>query len=311
MDTAELKPLMATLAPRKVIDARRSTAACEVAVQDIRWDEPGEIRIDSGPLCLVELSDHAATPAPGRAAYHIRLDNQKDHPVGRLNFLPPGARRTVRWTAGSRQAVVCVMEPSRVGLLAGMDWQWRDIDPARTVDVRNERLSQVMRWLAEEARQPSFASELQISSLLTLLAIELHRQCERSRGERVSSEPQPPTGRLGLQQLQTIRDLIDAQATCGGPTLQELATACRMGARELSTLFHHTMGQTLRSYVAASHIERARLLLADRQLLIKQIAFQCGFRSAAAFGEAFRRATGQTPQQYRQSLGVPPSSWQH
>ncbi len=311
MDTAELKPLMATLAPRKVIDARRSTAACEVAVQDIRWDEPGEIRIDSGPLCLVELSDQAATPAPGRSTYHIRLDNQQDHPVGRLNFLPPGAQRTVRWTAGSRQAVVCVMEPRRVGLLAGMDWQWQDIDPARTVDVHNERLTQVMRWLAEEARQPSFASELQISSLMTLLTIELHQHCERSRSERSAPLPPSPAGRLGLQQLQTIKDLIEAHAVGGGPTLQELATACRMSARELSTLFHLTMGQTLRSYVAASHIERARLLLADRQLLIKQIAFQCGFRSAAAFGEAFRRATGLTPQQYRLSLGAPATAWQH
>jgi AraC family transcriptional regulator len=34
------------------------------------------------------------------------------------------------------------------------------------------------------------------------------------------------------------------------------------------------------------------------------VAYRSGFRSAAAFGEAFRRATGLTPVQYRQQLGV-------
>jgi len=45
-------------------------------------------------------------------------------------------------------------------------------------------------------------------------------------------------------------------------------------------------------------------LLADGDLLIKQVAYRSGFRSAAAFGDAFRRATGLTPVQYRQSQGV-------
>ena len=69
-------------------------------------------------------------------------------------------------------------------------------------------------------------------------------------------------------------------------------------------MFKRTAGQTMRSYVASTHIARAKLLLADGDLLIKQVAYRSGFRSAAAFGDAFRRATGLTPVQYRQSQGV-------
>lgn len=69
-------------------------------------------------------------------------------------------------------------------------------------------------------------------------------------------------------------------------------------------MFKNTTGHTLRSYVASRHIARAKVLLADGRLLVKQVAYRSGFRSAAAFGEAFRRATGLTPLQFRQSHGI-------
>jgi AraC family transcriptional regulator len=45
------------------------------------------------------------------------------------------------------------------------------------------------------------------------------------------------------------------------------------------------------------------MLLGSRQLLIKQVAYECGFRNCAAFSAAFRKATGVTPESYRSALG--------
>lgn len=296
MQTVELKPLMQSLVPRKVFGARLQEAAYEVSVQDIHWAEPGEIRLLSGPHCLIELAE---PPGPGRARYVVRTADGRERTAGTLNFMPTGSARNVRWNSGTRHAVVCVMEPERLGLLAGIDWRWGDIDPASTVDMRNERLRTGMQWLAEETARPSFGSALQATCILTMLALELHRHFAHGRDSAAMA-----SGKLGAQQLARLRELVEGGAEPAELSLAALAAACRLPARELSTLFKATTGQTLRSYVASTHIARAKLLLADGDLLIKQVAYRSGFRNAAAFGDAFRKATGSTPLQYRQGLGV-------
>jgi AraC family transcriptional regulator len=297
VQTAELKPLMQTLAPFKVFGARLQEPAYEVSVQDIHWDQPGEIHLLSGRHCIIELAE---TPAPGRARYVVQAADGQECTAGALNFMPPESERTVRWNSGNRHAVVCVMEPDRLGLLGGIDWRWGDIDLASTVDIRNDRLRTAMQWLAEETASPSFGSALQASCILTMLALELHRHfagCDA--GPRVS-------GKLDARQLARLKDIVEGGAEPAALSLAALAATCSLPARELSTMFKTTTGQTLRSYVASTHIARAKLLLADGELMIKQVAYRSGFRSAAAFGDAFRRATGLTPVQYRQRLGVDP-----
>jgi AraC-like DNA-binding protein len=46
-------------------------------------------------------------------------------------------------------------------------------------------------------------------------------------------------------------------------------------------------------------------LLAQGRLPIKQIADEVGFSSVQSFHRAFRRWSGQTPQAWRQALGLP------
>lgn len=295
MQTAELKPLMQALEPRKVFGARLQESAYEISVQDIHWAEPGEVHLLSRRHCLIELAE---PPAPGRAHYQVETPDGQRRPAGLLNMMPPESARTVRWNAGSRHAVVCVMEPERLGLLAGIDWRWGEVDPASTLDMHNDRLRTGMQWLAEETASPSFGSALQASCILTMVALELHRHFCAGR------EAAPPTGKLDARQLARLKELIEGCAEPAALSLAALAATCSLPARELSAMFKATTGQTLRSYVASTHIARAKLLLADGELLIKQVAYRSGFTSAAAFGDAFRRATGRTPVEYRQGLGT-------
>lgn len=302
MQTAELMPLMQTLASKKVFEARLREDAYEVSVQDIHWAEPGSIHLLSGRHCLIELAE---PPAPGRACYTVETTDGCRREVGTLNVMPPNSERTVSWNSGDRHAVVCIMEPERLGLLGGIDWHWDDIDPATTVDMHNERLRTGMAWLAEETASPSFGSALQASCILTMLALELHRQFSKRRDTSTAI-----SGKLDAHRLARLKEMVEGSADPAALSLAALAATCRLPARELSTLFKATTGQTLRSYVASTHIARAKLLLADGDLLVKQVAYRSGFQSAAAFGDAFRRATGLTPAQYRQSLdlgGIEPS----
>lgn len=296
MQTAELKPLMNTLAPMKVIGAHLEEASYEVCVQEIHWAEPGAVNLLSGRHCLIELAE---APAIGRARYTVETASGQERPVGMLNFMPPESARSVRWNPGRRHAIVCVMDPKRLGLLGAIDWHWNEVDEDCTLDVQNEKLRIGMQWLAEETTTPSFASGLQVSCILTMMAIELHRHCTSGKEEQSA-----PQGKLSERQLSLLKELIEGSTDTDGLSLAEMAAACQLPARELSTLFKRTAGQTLRSYVASTHIARAKVLLDDGDLLIKQVAYSSGFRSAAAFGDAFRRATGLTPLQYRQNRGV-------
>src|SRR5690606_37506201 len=81
---------------------------------------------------------------------------------------------------------------------------------------------------------------------------------------------------------------------------QRLAEVCRMSPRSLSSLLVRSVGMTLRSYAAVARLDRAKFLLAQEDGLVKQVAYRCGFKGTAAFGAAFRKALGMTPQEYRQ-----------
>lgn len=297
MQTAELKPLMNTLAPIKVIGAHLKEASYEVSVQEIYWAEPGAINVLSGKHCLIELAE---APSIGRARYTVQTACGQERPVGMLNFMPPESERAIRWNEGRRHAVVCVLDPKQLGLLGSVDWHWGNVDQISTLDVQNDKLRTAMQWLAEETASPSFASGLHISCILTMMAIELHRHCAGGK----EAESAAPHGHLSTRQLGLLKELVESSNDPSGLSLADMSAACHLPARELSTMFKRTTGQTLRSYVAATHIARAKLLLDDGDLLIKQVAYGSGFRSAAAFGDAFRRATGLTPLQYRQSQGV-------
>jgi AraC family transcriptional regulator len=83
------------------------------------------------------------------------------------------------------------------------------------------------------------------------------------------------------------------------PTLAELAALCRLSVRQLTRGFRASRGCSVGEYVAQSQVDHARQLLA-RDESVKAVAHSLGFSSPSKFSSAFRRATGQTPRQFRQ-----------
>jgi AraC family transcriptional regulator len=71
--------------------------------------------------------------------------------------------------------------------------------------------------------------------------------------------------------------------------------------RQLSRSFRASQGRSLGDYISAVRIERARKMLATDQS-IKAIGLTLGFSSPSSFSFAFRRATGETPSDYRTRL---------
>jgi AraC family transcriptional regulator len=214
---------------------------------------------------------------------------QPQRPLGDLLFLPPRTRFHSRWRTGTQRTLWVV--PTRTDDWADVDWSDRALDEA--LDMHNNELRQAMLRIARELVQPGFASALLLDALCVEVLVLLQRHLRGATGEAM-----PGPGALGQGQLRRIEQLVD----CPGPlpSLAALAEACGISERHFSRLFRMATGQSAARFIHDRRMARARDRLAYAPAPVKQIAWEAGFESAAAFSAAFRRHSGQSPRQFRQ-----------
>ena len=82
-------------------------------------------------------------------------------------------------------------------------------------------------------------------------------------------------------------------------TLSEVAAHFAVSPSHLSRVFHQETGFGLREYLVHYRIRQACDLLLNSDLSVTQIADQCGFSDSNYFGDAFKKATGLSPREYR------------
>ena len=86
-----------------------------------------------------------------------------------------------------------------------------------------------------------------------------------------------------------------------------LAAYVHMNPDYLSYLVHLKFGQTLSSYIASARIDAAKELLLSTSLPMTEISQRSGFSNCSYFFKQFKRATGMTPQQFREQCAQPSS----
>jgi LacI family transcriptional regulator len=84
--------------------------------------------------------------------------------------------------------------------------------------------------------------------------------------------------------------------------VKELLRHVPVSRRVLERRFVRALGRTPLTEIRRAHIERAKELLANPGLRTDQVAEQSGLRSAAMLAMTFRKATGETPSEYRRGL---------
>jgi AraC-like DNA-binding protein len=85
-------------------------------------------------------------------------------------------------------------------------------------------------------------------------------------------------------------------------TLDSLASRLSVRPNQLSEVINVHLGQNFAAYVNSFRIERAKArLLAEPDRSVLEIGFACGFNSKSVFNDAFRKATGVTPTEFRRS----------
>jgi AraC-like DNA-binding protein len=85
-------------------------------------------------------------------------------------------------------------------------------------------------------------------------------------------------------------------------SLASLAHLVQLSPYHFSRAFKQSFGVPPHRYLTDRRVERAKRLLAQRQLSVTEIALEVGFSEASSFTAAFRKSTGETPTDYRRSL---------
>lgn len=237
--------------------------------------------------------DLSLTPRPLlRLCLLHRWADYRFETAGSFFVLPPGQGARLTADAGVTSSIVCHVSTDASQHFCAREVEWTDRKLEAGLNVSSPAISHALLQLANEARQPGFASDMLIQAYGAELVVHLHRYFE-------GVVEAPVSGGLAPWRLKLIDErLADDPAT---PTLDELASLCNQSVRHLSRSFRVSCGMSLGDYVAQHRLEQAKRALRHGNS-IKAIANMAGFRSPSSFCQAFRKATGMTPGQYREDI---------
>lgn len=270
--------------------------ASTVQINRYSWDEPRETLFKpDAPIINIVLSRRCADVA----ASFVEASRLEPRRVGDILFMPANYTLHSRLDSGEQRSMCCVFDDKSVDDLFEFDWEDRQLVASLNID--NSFVRGIMMRLVREALEPHFASALLVESLSMALAVELRRHFDllNNKGDRDDARRQ---GGLSYDQLRRVREKLEEEDASEPATVASLARSENMSVRHFFRLFHASTGTTVSEYAAELRIERAKSLLADDRLLIKEIAYRCGFQSSSSFSSAFRRAAGLTPLQFRSAL---------
>ena len=175
------------------------------------------------------------------------------------------------------------------------DTQWHTEPPAnfacrlpesfRTTNM--PRLRRIFELMTDYSRRPA-ADEMTLCALRLLLL-----ECA-SQADEHCPQVSPLVGEVSSW----IRRSCHRRLTVG-----EIAEHFHYSPDHLSAVFRRETGMPLSVFLNSCRMELARSLLENSSVSIKETACSCGFSDEKYFARAFRRETGMSPSEYRDSKG--------
>jgi AraC family transcriptional regulator len=279
---------------RGAIEVAAELSARSANVQLVQYHFTGApdsmLRVDDRfrvELCL------SARHRSARGCYRDVWGPHRFERIGDLFVLAPGMDMLARSDEDtSLTSLICELASESVLELFDRVPPPTDQLLVASLDVRDSKVRALLLRLAEEASHPGFASEMLVELIAGQMAIELVRLGS------VVTERQAQGG-LAPWQLRLIDERL--KEIGAAPSLTVLAELCRISVRQLTRGFRASRGSSIGAYVANSQMEHAKRLLAQGET-VTAIAACLGFASSSNFCFAFRRATGLSPGQFRQTL---------
>lgn len=272
------------------INSRIDVPGVCVQMIDYRWQRGAEI-VEEEPHHLLRRRAN-----PTRLGVSAVVGNA-DQPFGQLMFFPADTPFRTRAAANDEyvQTITCRFDRDWFAGMAEIPGEWDGFDLARCCDLRNSRIDQAIQWMGNEAVAPGLASALLIESLASAVAVEIARHFGQSEEQlRVRTRD----GKLLPSHLNRVVAYIESTIQrC--PTIDEIASTCDVSSAHLRRAFKNTTGHTIHHYVESVRLTKAKALLSETDLPLKEISYRLGFAASSTFSSVFRKLQGETPSGFR------------
>ena len=135
-------------------------------------------------------------------------------------------------------------------------------------------------------------AELALREILILL-------CRLPAAGRPATQTAPRAGRAA--QLARSAALTLTGNLAQPLRIRDLANYHSLTPSHFTRLFRQHVGETPQRHLQNARLARAKTLLRENKLTVKEIAAACGYRDSAHFCHTFKTATRRTPKQYRKT----------
>lgn len=213
--------------------------------------------------------------------------------VRNITIVP--AHRTLKgWSDGPWEVpyLMIDIEPAFVEHILADELEAESCDLLPRISVNDPNLHDLCLRMKAECEQPGPASEQLGNALALAMTIDLIR-----RHSTIARPAPADRGGLGPRQVGLVRAYVSdhLDRPIG---LDQMAAAVRMSRFHFSRAFSRSFGVPPLKYVALQRVEKAKPLLAECRLDIKEIAYACGYANRSHFGAVFKDLTGMTPREY-------------
>ena len=197
---------------------------------------------------------------------------------------------------GTSEHLALYLDPSLITKAASEAQLAGSFEIAERYIRRDTVINSVGMALLGELETEGLSGRLYAESLGNVLAVHLLRYYSIP-----STQPVTFTGGLSAAKLRQVTEFI-AGNYGRDIKLAELAQVAGMSSFHFAREFKRTTGTTPHQYLIKFRIERAKALLAKRDLPLIEVSLRSGFSHQSHFTRLFRRVTGTTPNSYRTQL---------
>lgn len=158
------------------------------------------------------------------------------------------------------------------------------------IGFRDSTIEMALQRIATELRYPDPISATMVECQVAQLFVQLVR-LNRTRY-------QPAKGGLSAFDLKRVMAMIESLSG-DRPTLADLAKEIGISRFHFGRAFKQSTGMTPHAFIAKRRLEQSAEMLRSTNLSATKIAMECGFASSSHFTNAFKRAFGVNPSEFR------------
>lgn len=189
------------------------------------------------------------------------------------------------------------IEPSLLSRLADESGLSTPVKLEHRVIFPDPTIVHIAHLLKSEVVSGGLAGNLYVESLRNVLAVHLLRNYGGVSSNSTSEE----AGVLDVLKLKQIKDYIEDNLA-SELAIANLAALVPMSQFHFARAFKNLVGEPPHRYILQRRIERAKVLLKVTRFSSAEIAYQVGFSNPSHFTAQFRKLSGVTPKQFRDSI---------